>query len=188
MKPKVSEPHPTISGWCCACDVDQMTYRGMLKKALDQQKAEIVEKEKCWPWGGSTDGNGYGQVMVNGKPYRAHRLMYELVHKGEELPPKSSGLTIDHICRNRSCINPNHLEIVTNRENVLRGNGLTAINHRKTHCTKGHPLSGANLYLYQKGNTIERSCRECRRVCRRAWKAKQKEKSKDDIINKLEEK
>lgn len=111
----------------------------------------------CWEWTGTKD-RGYGYVAHNGKTTQAHRAVYE-----ELVGPIPSGLQIDHLCRNRSCVNPKHLELVTQRVNILRGEGLTAQNARKTHCAKGHEFSTANTY-HRKSNGV----RECA-ACRRTW-------------------
>jgi hypothetical protein len=71
-------------------------------------------------------------------------------------------LTLDHLCRNKACVNPAHLEPVTNRENVLRGVGLSAENARKTHCKRGHPLSGDNVVVSKGGR--KRRCVACERL------------------------
>lgn len=73
-------------------------------------------------------------------------------------------MTIDHLCRNRACFNPDHLEQVTNQTNILRGEGATATNARKTHCIRGHELVGTNLIA---SRTNGRSCRICRNERRR---------------------
>src|SRR3977135_3690762 len=86
----------------------------------------------CWPWLGSTTGSGYGQIRYGGH-LLAHRIAYVL-RKGD-IP---TGLQLDHLCRNRSCVNPAHLEPVTGRENPLRGGSPTAVNAFKTHCPQGH--------------------------------------------------
>jgi hypothetical protein len=78
--------------------------------------------------------------------------------------PIPEGLVIDHLCRNRGCINPTHMEPVTNAENVLRGEGPTAVNARKTHCKRGHPFDDVNTYVYAKG----RACRMCHQLRQRA--------------------
>lgn len=106
----------------------------------------------CWEWTGGKR-KGYGLFGLDGKSKSAHRYSYELF-KGDI----EKGMTIDHLCRNRACVNPNHLESVTNKENVLRGFGLTAINARKTHCLRGHILSGENLYVHKNNY---RACKQC---------------------------
>lgn len=110
----------------------------------------------CWLWIGCTDRNGYGLKFSNGKSRKAHRVMYEL-HSGY---PLSINEHIDHLCRVRCCVNPLHMEVVNNRENVLRGVGITAINAKKTHCKYGHPLSGDNLGIKKLG----RFCIACNTI------------------------
>lgn len=101
-------------------------------------------------------------IKVNGKTFYAHRVSYMLA-KG----PISKGLEPDHLCRNPSCVNPGHLEVVTHRDNVLRGKAVTAINSRKDFCLRGHPLSGANLYL--RPDRHGRECRACRKLDNAKW-------------------
>lgn len=95
----------------------------------------IIQEDGCWGWTGSPNGNGYGHARVDGKTYVAHRYVYQ-----STVGPIPEGLQLDHLCRNRMCVNPSHLEPVTHRENVLRGQGHAAINARKTHCSCGLPL------------------------------------------------
>lgn len=110
--------------------------------------------DPCRVWQRSKNSHGYGKMSAEGKRHEGvHRVAYELW-----VGPIPAGLQIDHLCRNRACINPLHLEVVTIRENVLRGDGTSARNARKTHCLHGHPLSGDNLYVYSNGS---RSCRVC---------------------------
>lgn len=90
----------------------------------------------CENWTGWIRSNGYGIFMDDDHFYYAHRVAYEIANN-VSLPPKSSGYCIDHVCRNRSCINPAHLELVTNVENTMRGNSPHAINARRTHCACG---------------------------------------------------
>lgn len=109
---------------------------------------------QCWEWQGLRSSKGYGHVYA-GATYLgvAHRCSYELV-----VGAIPEGATIDHLCRNRACVNPAHLEPVSQRENVLRGIGHSAQNARKTHCHDGHELAGDNLYL----RNGRRHCRACR--------------------------
>src|SRR6266576_3456485 len=95
-------------------------------------KVDRRGSEECWPWQANR-GRGYGNVWIAGRMYRAHRVAYELL-----IGPIPEGLTLDHLCRNRGCVNPAHLEPVTSRENTLRGEGISANNARKTHCKHGH--------------------------------------------------
>ncbi len=111
----------------------------------------------CWEWTASRI-KGYGQ-FARTRPKLAHRRAYEHL-----VGPVPEGLELDHLCRNRACVNTNHLEPVTGSENALRG--LRPIQLRsKTHCPHGHPYSGSNLYIRTDG------ARECR-ICRRAHQQK----------------
>lgn len=123
----------------------------------------IADHRGCLLYVGTRSGrgcgyDGYGRVLHKGKHLYAHRAMYEI-----ERGVIPDGLTIDHLCRVTACVNPAHMEVVTRRENILRGNTLAAKNAAKTHCKHGHPLNGANLIIDSEG---ARACRTCRR---RAW-------------------
>jgi hypothetical protein len=131
-----------------------------------------VEPETgCWHSGYAPVNKGYIQIVYveNGKRARVmgHRLTYE-----HFVGPIPEGLTLDHLCRNTSCVNPYHLEPVTNRENGLRGNSRAAMNARKTHCINGHPLSGDNLVV-RESEPRRRRCRICERA---AWERKKLKK------------
>lgn len=117
----------------------------------------------CWEWQGSTT-QGYAQVTVAGKTKRVHRWTYELL-----VGPIPEDKVIDHLCRNRACANPDHLEPVANRVNVLRGVGETAKNALKTHCIHGHAFTPENTYTPPSGG---RECRACRLAAsrRRPWR------------------
>jgi hypothetical protein len=123
-------------------------------------KVDRGNAEGCWDWTGAFSSNGYGHYFVGrehgqSKSVRAHRFAYEL--SVGDIP---EDLVIDHLCRNRGCVNPAHLEPVTTRENIVRGEGFAAEQARRTHCVRGgHPLSGPNLYVNPRG---ERECRTCR--------------------------
>jgi hypothetical protein len=125
--------------------------------------AKIDQSGSCWTWTAHLNAKGYGQFGVSGRNVKAHRFAYELL-----VGPIPAGLVIDHLCRNRACCNPDHMEPVTGAVNILRGVGLAAVNARKTKCLRGHPLSGDNLCVRADG---ERECRECRRAWQRAWNA-----------------
>ena len=113
---------------------------------------------ECWLWQGYLVGKGYGGFKQHHYMYLAHRVSYEVFV--ERIP---DGLVIDHLCRRLNCINPDHLEPVTSRENTLRGKSKIANFARRTHCNYGHPFSGENLRIMSGGY---RSCRECERTYR----------------------
>ncbi len=128
--------------------------------------------DACWPWTASlSQGTGYGAASFNGKRAGAHRIAYEL-SKG----PIPEGLTIDHLCRKRDCINPAHLEAVTLRVNILRSpTSAGAVNARKTHCKHGHPLSGSNLATWN--TRRERVCKTCEKIRGQRYERKSGRKS-----------
>lgn len=109
----------------------------------------------CWEWTRYREG-GYGRLKRHGRHVLAHRFFYETC-----FGPVPAGLDLDHLCRNRWCVNPDHLEPVTRRENVLRGAGLAAMGARKTHCDRGHELPALTR--------ARRICAECRRMRYRGW-------------------
>jgi len=115
---------------------------------------KIDTTSHCWIWTSTTNNKGYGRFSVNAKPVLAHRFSYELF-KGD-IP---TGMELDHLCRNPKCVNPNHLEAVTHKENGLRGNsGLWQ--KLKMHCPKGHPLKEPNL-VKRKHSHPGRECKVC---------------------------
>lgn len=113
----------------------------------------VVQESGCWQWVGCTSRTGYGYLKPSGKKVIAHRWMYE-----REVGPIPIGLTIDHRCRNRGCVNPAHLEAVTQGVNVLRGDAPPSRNARKTHCVHGHEFTEANIYRPPSGVRLCRTC------------------------------
>ena len=133
-----------VTTWGTACGI-----------APEQLAARIrVLSSGCWLWTGTIGYWGYGQFASRGKTYRAHRLVYEAVRG-------SVPSTLDHLCRNKLCVNPDHLEAVSVRENTLRGVGPAAQNVRKQYCTRGHQLVGENLRTKQGRYGLLRVCRAC---------------------------
>ncbi len=114
-----------------------------------------IKDNGCWEWISSLNVDGYGK-FYDGKIKYAHRFIYEYFY-GQICPD----LTIDHLCRNRACVNPVHMELVTIQENIKRGISQSVINSQKTHCQNEHPLFGKNLYVAPNGT---RHCRKCRYV------------------------
>lgn len=118
-----------------------------------------VDDDGCWQWMGGTFGTGYGQIGIGSRTDNStrqvsvHRVIYE--HYFGKIP---NGLTIDHLCRNKLCVNPHHLEPVTLKENVLRGESSPAQNARKTHCIHGHRFNEKNTYI---GSSGQRQCKSC---------------------------
>lgn len=125
-----------------------------MSMALDRFWSKVDKTGGCWIWRAAKNQKGYGYFNYGGRIVRVHRLSYSLA-KG----PIPDGLTIDHLCGVRECVNPDHLEAVTNRENLLRGRGLAGTNARKTHCKRGHPFDEANTINLPTG---WRECRACR--------------------------
>jgi hypothetical protein len=126
---------------------------------------KMVEKtEGCWLFTGSVNNRGYGQFRLDGSPRLAHRVVYTFY-----CGPIPLGLTLDHLCEIRRCVRPRHLEPVPLRTNLLRSNGASAGNSRKTTCPSGHPYDDANTCL----SGGKRYCRACARakMARRARQA-----------------
>lgn len=125
-----------------------------------QRKITINPVTSCWEWTGPKTPNGYGKHRRGpGHPERmTHRLMWEH-HRNEEIPP---GMQLDHLCRNRACCNPDHLEVVTASENTKRQDHHA---RNRTHCPKGHEYSEANTRITPAGKRV---CRECDRSRRKS--------------------
>jgi hypothetical protein len=122
------------------------------KDPWERLSGKIEQGPECWEWRGARNWAGYGQSSLYGKVMQAHRAVYLLL-----VGPIPDGYQLDHLCRNRGCVNPDHLEPVTARINLLRSTGITAIQAAQTHCKRRHPLSGSNLRV----RTGKRFCHQC---------------------------
>ena len=135
----------------------------MNTRPAEQRFWEKVSKSLgCWEWSGAINAGGYGNFRFLGRVCSAHRAVFLV--SGLSIP---DGMTVDHLCRNRRCVNPLHLEFVSLRTNILRGVGATARNARKKVCPVGHFLMGKNLYQHKDGR---RECRACILNRGREWK------------------
>ena len=119
----------------------------------------------CWIWLAGINKDGYGCFSWNGKRGLASRFAYEFL---VGLIPE--GLTLDHLCRNRACVNPIHLQPVSLRDNVLRGNTFCSQNARRTHCIHGHPFDIFNTLITPQG---WRRCRACNRIAIKRYQTKE---------------
>jgi hypothetical protein len=117
----------------------------------------------CWFWMGAVS-KGYGNFSIKAEGFQAHRVSFHLFNG-----PLLQGLQIDHLCRNKLCVRPDHLEQVSARENTLRGRGPSAINAKRTNCNFGHALSGDNLLMRKDGS---RRCKKCQAMSEAAYRAK----------------
>jgi hypothetical protein len=148
----------------CNIHYQRKLKNGSLKplKTLNSRPPEerfwdfVTKTSTCWLWHGRTDRDGYGAFCANYRDYRAHRYSYmQLIG---DIP---EGLVIDHLCRVRNCVNPEHMEPVTGTENTMRGEGAGAQNSQKTHCKYGHEYTEENTYRYNNGKW--RNCKTCKR-------------------------
>lgn len=138
-----------------------------------RKHTEVIPESGCHEWRGRVSSAGYGVITVVQSGYQtrtfsAHKAAFEL-SRGR-VP---EGMVLDHLCRNRICVNPDHLEVVTQRENVMRSPiAPGALNAAKTHCAQGHEFTPENTYLYQQKpprTSLVRICRSCRNAQRRSW-------------------
>lgn len=120
----------------------------------------VILESGCWQWTGRTDRYGYGRIQSFGQALQAYLVAYE-AWRG----PVPDGLELDHLCRVRICVNPDHLEAVTKTVNTMRGESSPAVNARKDACIHGHPFDDANTYYAtRKSGRVRRQCRTCQRI------------------------
>jgi hypothetical protein len=150
-----------------------MESHEMTRPAHIRVLARLDTTGDCWLWPGARTTGGYGEVHVGyrkrGRDRMTIRRDVHVVMYEHAFGPVPTGLEIDHLCGNRACARPSHLEAVTHQENMRRGGGFASENMKKTHCPQGHPYSDENTYRPPTGH---RKCRECGRRQHRAWHAR----------------
>ena len=147
-----------------------MTFARNISRIPKWERYRVNEVTGCWVWIGSRMKNGYARLDGTG----AHRVYYE--HFIGEIP---AGLVVDHLCERRDCVNPSHLEAVTELENNRRRAILAFTGKNADECKHGHPMSGDNLVIYVGKNGTKRKCRQCDRNRNRT--GVRKPYSKDDV-------
>lgn len=141
--------------------VGRMVKEETARKRRNPWQFKINPKTDCWEWLRSITPKGYG-YFETGNDTRAHRAYYK-AFRGD-IP---QNLQLDHLCRTRSCVNPAHLDVVSSKENTMRGVGDAARNARKTHCKRGHEFKGTNLRIAPRGEGAKRICITCSRAGQR---------------------
>lgn len=142
----------------------ERTHQRTVVTALPDTFARKVRQSTCLVWVGATNSQGYGVATINGHPELAHRVAYEV-----EYGPIPDGYVVDHLCRVRNCIKPEHLEPVTTEENTRRGRSAKGLQVGDT-CQNEHVITEGRLYTKRSGAT---ECMECRRIGTKANRNKQ---------------
>ena len=148
------------------------------RPAIDRFLERTEKGADCWVWQGSKSKTGYGYFGTggHGECMFAHRWSYQQF-KG----PIPKGLTIDHLCRNTSCVNPDHLEAVSLRENQSRSaSHWVGKSLAQTECVNGHPYSAANTY--RRPDNGRRMCKLCRLAATRKFQSKSKVAKKEQSL------
>lgn len=130
----------------------------------------------CWISSKAINKRKYSYIMIEGTTHLFHRLMYSWLI--EPIPKGRKEGVLDHLCRNRACVNPVHLEFVTEKINILRGESCQAKNARKTHCLRGHELSGYNCVTRHYRSANMRMCRICYNQQRKKHRKGQRDRAK----------
>lgn len=140
---------------------DIVWYRPIELHEWERLWAKVDKSEKCWIWTAAVDGNGYPSMGFNKRVVTVPRLVARVC-----LGWFDPSFHIDHLCRTPRCVRPSHLEPVSQRINILRGVGASAVNAVKTHCPRGHPYAGKNIVTLQNGG---RWCRTCKQEYERSY-------------------
>lgn len=154
-----------------AVDATRSTTSGGAMNAVNRPDvlarfwSKVNRAGDCWLWVASLGPNGYGQFNAGSSIVRAHRFAYEAA-----VGPVPAGLELDHLCRVRRCVNPAHLEPVTHRDNIMRGDTIVAGQVKRGRCPIGHEYAGENLIVRQGS----RFCRECKRKSDRDYRARKR--------------
>lgn len=149
--------------------LNEMAQGRVATPILERIMPKIAKSKNCWYWTGAKDWDGYGKIRIYVAPHKyaqgsAHREMYKIFVG--KIP---DGYQVDHLCMNKSCVKPSHLEAVTPQINTLRApNAPASINARKTHCLKGHKLTTESVYSPPKYPN-KRECKICRLERTRLW-------------------
>lgn len=122
------------------------------KVFLDTLLFPVPHLGPCWLWRAGRKDSGYATFDVEGVTFRAHKWYWEQING-----PVPIGFELDHLCKIRHCVNPEHLELVSHYENVMRSSNIMAVHSRKTHCPSGHEYNLENTRLYQD----RRYCKLC---------------------------
>ena len=141
----------------------------MFKSTILRFQNKTVKDGECLRWIGSICSSGYGQISIDGRMVMAHRFSYEY-HVRSLVP----GEQLDHLCRNRWCVNHEHLEPVSSRENTRRGNNFVSEYMSRDHCSSGHKYTPENLTYRPSGARV---CRECARERNRRYSKRRKSES-----------
>lgn len=135
----------------------------LYKNVHEKFFVKVKKTKNCWLWKARIGVKGYGYFghKIDGKDkcVLAHRFSFELL---KEKIPKD--MTLHHLCEVKRCVNPDHLVIMTNKDNILLGNCISAINARKTHCIRGHEFNEINTRYGKTKSGISRRCRVCQRI------------------------
>lgn len=172
---KIAECERTIyvklRGWCKMHYDRWLTHGDPLKTLMPTRVQGTLEERFwakvdaegiCWEWTANLTDDGYGKIKVDGKMRSSHRVAWEML-----VGPIPETMQLDHLCRNRACCNPDHLEVVTSRENCLRGRVAMRGLNLKTHCKNEHEYTPENTYVYKYKGKVKRGCRTCRRAYER---------------------